>query len=103
MIDVVLMFGLINVVFEFVLLCMLPIRVRLRVLGNRNYQMLLHVGFLLLNLIVHWGTVLGTMASILSFICSLFTVRVAQIVFGKLVDGRYYTTGLIRYSTKELL
>lgn len=102
MIETVFMFGAINVVFEFVLLCMLSPRMRLRLLGNRHSQILLHMGFLLLNLMVHWGTLIGTMSSILAFICSLVTVRIAQTVFGHITDGRFYTTGLIRYSAKEL-
>ena len=103
MIEVVFMFGFINVVFEFVLLSMLSPRLRLRLLGSPNYQMLLHVGFLLLNLMVHWGTVVGTMSSVLAFVCSIVTVKMAQTLYGKLVDGRHYTTGLIRYSAKELI
>ena len=102
MIETVLMFGFINIIFEFVLLCMVPPRMRLRILGNPASQSLIHVGFLLANLIVHWGTVVGTMSSVLAFICSLATMRIAQIVFGRITDGRHYTTGLIRYSAKEI-
>ena len=34
MIDAVFLFGALNVLFEFVLLCMLPPRLRLRLLGS---------------------------------------------------------------------
>lgn len=102
MVDAVLLFGLMNVLFEFVLLCMLSPRVRLRVLGSPNKRNLLHIGFLLLNLIIHWGTVVGTMSAVMAFICSLVTVKVAEHVFGQIVDNRYYRAGLIKYSVEEL-
>ena len=103
MIGAVLLFGALNVLFEFVVLSMVPPRMRLRVLGNRNSQALLHFGVLLLNLIIHWGTLVGTMSGILSFVCSIFTVRIAQLVFGQIKDGRYYTVGLVKYSKEELV
>ena len=103
MIETVFMFGAINVVFEFVLLCMLPPRMRLRLLGTPSLQLTMHLTFLIVNLMVHWGTLIGTMSSILAFICSLVTVYIAQIVFGHITDGRFYKTGLIRYSAKELI
>lgn len=103
MIDAVLLFGALNVLFEFVVLSMVPPRMRLRVLGNRNSQGLLHFGILLLNLIIHWGTLVGTMSGILSFVCSIVTVRIAQFVFGQIKDGRYYTVGLVKYSKEELV
>lgn len=102
MIEVVLAFGLINIVFEFVLLSMVKPRARLRLLGNRNAQVLLHIGFLVANLIVHWGTVVGTMSSVLAFVCSMLTVKLAQQLYGSITDGRYYTLGVIKYSKAEL-
>ena len=103
MIETVLIFGLINVIFEFVLLSMIPPKQRLRLLGNHGAQMCLHVCFLLSNLIIHWGTVVGTMSSVLAFICSMITVQIAKLLYGQIVDGRHYTTGLIRYSKGELV
>lgn len=102
MISAVLLFGALNVLFEFVVLSMVPPRMRLRVLGDRNKQALIHVGVLLANLIIHWGTLIGTMSGILSFVCSIVTVRAAQIVFGQIKEGRYYTVGLVKYSAEEL-
>lgn len=102
MIDAVLLFGFMNIAFEFVLLCMLKPRTRLRVLGNPNYRNALHIGFLLLNLMIHWGTLIGTMSAVMAFISSLVTVQIAMKLFGYVVDGRHYHVGLIKYSTKEL-
>jgi hypothetical protein len=101
-IDAVLLFGALNVLFEFVLLSMVPPRWRLRLLGSAYACGLLHVGFLLLNLTVHWGTLVGSMASILAFVSSIVTVEVARRLFGVIKDGRFYTVGFFRYPAEEL-
>lgn len=102
MIDAVLVFGALNVLFEFVLLCMLSPRLRLRLLGSEAASNLLHVGFLMANLIIHWGTVIGTMSSVLAFVSSIVTVNIARVVFGRIEDGRHYRVGFIKYSVEEL-
>lgn len=102
MVGTVFAFGLMNVLFEYVLLCMLSPRMRLRLLGSEGAKRALHFGFLILNLTVHWGTLLGTMSAILSFICSIVTVRIASAMFGYIKGGRHYTTGWIKYSAAEL-
>jgi multisubunit Na+/H+ antiporter MnhF subunit len=95
-------FALVMSVFEFVILVMVPPRLRLRLLGNDISKTICHVGFLLLNLWVHWGTVVGTMSSTLSFITSMAVLGASTRLFGTVTDGRYYTVGWIKYSTKEL-
>lgn len=102
MIDAVLLFGAMNVLFEFVLLCMLKPRTRLRVLGDSSKKSMIHVGFLLLNLTIHWGTVVGTMSAVMAFVCSIVTMAIATKVFGHITDDRYYTVGLVKYSAEEL-
>lgn len=101
MIDAVLMFGFMNVLFEFVLLCMVKPKLRLRLLGNDGAKACMHLCFLCINLAIHWGTVIGTMSAILAFISSILTVHVAIWIFGTIVGTRY-TTGLIRFSREEL-
>ena len=103
MIDAVLLFGLMNVLFEFILLGMVPPKQRLRLLGNRNSQVLLHFICLSLNLLIHWGTLIGTMSGIFSFICSIGTVGIARFVFGYIEHGRYYKVGLVKYRREELV
>ena len=103
MIDAVLLFGALNVCFEFVLLCMLSPRTRLRLLGNEGASNAMHVFFLVANLAIHWGTLIGTMSGILSFVSSIVTVRVARAVFGTVTEGRYYRVGWIKYSREELV
>jgi hypothetical protein len=102
MIEAVLLFGALNVLFEFVLLSMLPPRYRLRLLGSPHACGLLHVSFLLLNLTVHWGTLIGSMASILAFVSSIVTVEIARRLFGVIKDDRYYTVGFFKYPAGEL-
>lgn len=102
MVDAVLLFGAMNIVFEFILLSMLAPRTRLRVLGSAHKRNLCHIGFLLLNLIIHWGTVVGTMSAVMAFVMSIVTVNGARKLYGEIVDDRYYTVGLIKYSVEEL-
>ena len=102
MIETVLVFGLVNIIFEMVLLSMMPVRMRLRVLGTPALASLMHIGMLLGNLMVHWGTVVGTMSSVVAFIGSLMALKAAERLFGKMVGGRYYHVGLIKYSVQEV-
>ena len=101
MVDAVLIFGAMNVLFEFVLLSMLPPRTRLRVLGSNEMCVVLHFVCLSLNLLIHWGTLIGTMSGIFSFICSIVTVQVARMVWGT-VRGTTYRRGLVPCSIEEL-
>ena len=101
MIDAVIFFGLINVVFELVVLGMIPPRVRLRLLGNKGAQTFVHVAVMVLVLTVHWGTVTGTMSAFFSFILSMVTVSIAQVLFGY-VRGTTYRRGIIGYAAAEL-
>ena len=102
MIDAVLLFGALNVLFEFVLLCMVPPRLRLRLLGSAAGSNLLHLSFLMANLIIHWGTLVGTMSGVLAFVASIATVNIARVVFGRIEDGRHYHVGFIKYAVEEL-
>ena len=102
MIDAVLLFGVLNVLFEFVLLSMLPARTRLRVLGSKAKQRALHVTFLVANLAIHWGTLIGTMSGIFAFVCSILTVQLARMWFGHITD-EIYRRGVLAYKRDELV
>lgn len=101
MVDAVFIFGALNVLFEFVLLAMLSPRVRLRALGSRAVTTALHFIVFALNLFIHYGTLIGTMSSILAFVCSLLTVAIARLVFGHIV-GSTYTLGWVKYAPQEI-
>lgn len=103
MIDAVLLFGALNILFEFVLLCMISPRYRLRLLGSKSACVALHITFLVANLAIHWGTLIGTMSGVLAFVASLVTVAMAKLVFGFVVERRYYHVGWLKYSVEELL
>lgn len=102
MIDAVLIFGALNVAFEFILLGMIPPRRRLRLLGNSGACTVLHFSFLALNLIIHWGTLIGTMSGVFAFVASMFTVALAKRWYGYIVADRYYTVGVRKYALEEL-
>ena len=102
MINAVLLFGVINTIFELVLLSMIPPKHRLRLLGSEGACNTLHCAFLLANLAIHWGTLVGTMSGVLAFVASVATVRFARKLFGHVANGRYYHVGWIKYSVEEL-
>ena len=101
MIEAVVAFGLINVVFEFILISMMPCRMRLRMLGSKGAQTCMHVVIMAFVLCVHWGTLVGTMSGFFSFILSIVTITIARSVYGYIEDGSYHRR-LIGYSIKEL-
>lgn len=102
MINAVLMFGALNVLFEFVLVSMISPRFRLRLLGSPSLSAAMHFGFLIANLVIHWGTLVGTMSGILAFVSSIATLEVAKRLYGSVTDDRYYRVGLVKYSVEEL-
>lgn len=97
MIDAVLLFGVINIIFEMVLLSMIPPKHRLRILGSAGACNTMHALFLLANLAIHWGTLVGTMSGVLAFVASVATVRFARKLFGHISGGRYYHVGWVKY------
>lgn len=102
MIEAVIIFGAMTAAFELVLLSMLSPRKRLRLLGSEPACNVMHVAFLVLNLVIHWGTLIGTMSGVGAFLCSLLTVRLARAWFGFITSDRYYTVGWTKYSVEEL-
>lgn len=103
MIEAVFVFSVMNVVFEFVVLSMLSPRTRLRVLGSKAKSNAMHVGFLVLNLVIHWGTVTGTMSAIGAFLCSIVTVAIARGVYGYITPDEVYRRGVLRFTREELV
>lgn len=101
MIDAVIVFGMINVIAEFVMLSMIGPRWRLRLLGNRAAQTVLHATIMVAILIIHWGTLIGTMSGFFSFILSIVTVSVAKATFGYIENDKYHV-GLVKYKREEL-
>lgn len=89
MIDAVIAFAALLAAFEFTILCMLPINLRLRLLGSGPARLATHFAMLGLNLWVHWGTVTGTMSATAAFVVSMITVFIARLLHGQITGGRY--------------
>ena len=102
MIGAVLLFGTLNALFEFVLLSMIPPRLRLRLLGSTGASNALHFGFLLVNVMIHWGTLIGTMSGVFAFVISIVTVAFARKLFGRIEADRYYHVGWYKYTLEDL-
>jgi hypothetical protein len=98
----VVAFALVLSAFELVVIGMISPRYRLRLLGSDSGKMIVHVGMFILNMVVHWGTIVGTMSATLSFITSITTIGIAAKLWGFLKDGRYYTVGLVKYSIADI-
>lgn len=103
MVEIVLTFAALLVLFEFVVLSMVPPRFRLRLLGNRAACTTVHITMLCLNLWVHWGTVTGTMSATGAFVVSIVTVEIAKLMYGTIVDDMRVRRGVIGYRNEELV
>ena len=102
MIDAVLLFAAINIVFEFVVIAMIPPKLRLRLLGSKPWSRALHVLILGGVLAVHWGTLIGTMSGFLSFCLSMLTVEIAKLMFGYITPDEKFHRRIIGYTAEEL-
>lgn len=103
MIEAVLVFGLLLSLFEFVLLSMITPKYRLRLLGSRAWSNATHMGMLLINIWMHWGTVTGMMSATGAFVTSIVTVEVARMMYGTITDGVRTRRGLLGYKNAELM
>lgn len=68
MLEIVLWFGFITAIGEFILLRTLSRKLRLWLTGPG--AVITHFGFAAFNLWIHWGTVTGTMTAVVAFIVS---------------------------------
>lgn len=84
MIFIVVTFAVITAMLELVILLKFaPIP-----LLNKNwFKAAVHIGVALLNLIVHWGTIVGTMTAITAALVSFMTLPLAMYI--KVVYNRY--------------
>lgn len=95
-------FAAINIVFEFVVIAMIPPKLRLRLLGSRVWSRVLHICILGGVLTVHWGTLIGTMSGFLSFCLSMVTVEITKLVFGYITPDEKFHRRIIGYTADEL-
>lgn len=102
MLETVIAFGFVISIFEFVIITMIPVRLRLRLLGSESAKLGFHIGMFVLNMVVHWGTAVGTMSATLAFIGSIATISIAARIFGCVKEDRFYHLGFIKYSVEEI-
>lgn len=103
MVEAVFIFAVLMAISEFVLISMIAPRWRLRLLGSSRARTFVHLMAFSLNLLVHWGTLTGTMAATGAFCVSMVTVWFARIVFGEISGDVLTRRGLLRFNTQELV
>ena len=103
MIEAVLVFAFISALFELGALSYLEPRTRLRWL-NRPGTLTFVVT--LANLLVHWGTITGSMTAATAGLASMATTSFARYYWGwiAVVDGRVrYYHGIVRFTREQLM
>lgn len=95
MIDAVLLFGAINIVFEFVLLSMIPPKHRLRTTRKRRWMQRGACTFFARRTSPFIGERWSARCPAFAFVASA-TVRFARKLFGHVANGRYYHVGWIK-------
>jgi len=83
MLEIVLWFAAITAVGELVILHTMKTKLRAWILGRATIRSMFHVGFAMLNLWIHWGTVTGSMTAVTAFVTSVAVLRTAQIIYLK--------------------
>jgi hypothetical protein len=101
MVETVMRFALLSAAFEFALLSKLKPRTRLRLLGSQRLIVATHAFFIISNLVVHYGTVTGSMTAIVAGIASFAVMPIARVVYGSITRNQYHP-GIVKYS-RELV
>lgn len=101
-IQAALLFAFLTSLAEFIILAKISPRRRLRLLGSGLRTNLMHLGFLMLNMFIHWGTLIGTMAAVTAAIMSIVVVALCKFIWGYIKDDRWYYPGQIRYPYEEI-
>lgn len=103
MIEAVLVFALLTAVFEWFVLAKLPLRTRLRVL---DFPGLISAFFFMANLLIHWGTMTGSMTAVTAALASFGVSSLSRRCWGYITrasDGRlWYVPGWRRFSPEDL-
>lgn len=101
MIEAVFTFALITMAFEFVVLMKLNPARRLRLLGSARWVTAIHVMVIGINLIIHFGTITGSMTAVTAGLSSFITIPLARWLSGYIANNHYHP-GAIKYSVSEL-
>jgi len=98
MLEATFVFALLTVLFEAALVIKMHQKTRMHVL---RYPALITGAFFVFNLIIHFGTVVGTMTAVCAGLASMAATSVLRWWFGWF-DGRYYIAGKRGFTTREL-
>lgn len=98
MVTAVLIFAALTAALEILILAKLSIPKRLRVLG---YPTLITATMFALNLIIHFGTMTGSMTAIVAALASIVTVEIARWYWGYIEKNRYYP-GKARFDVEQV-
>lgn len=103
MIEAVLCFAILTALFEWLVLAKLTPRIRVRVLRFPNT--ITAIAFVM-NLIIHWGTITGSMTAVTAALASMAVTELARKYWGcttKAKDGRiWYVPGKKKFTKEEL-
>lgn len=102
MLEAVFIFAFVSALFELIILMKLSPKVRCRILGNPALITIVHTFVITANLIIHFGTVTGTMTAITAGLASFATVPLARRISGFVRKGVYYP-GWKRYPVRLLM
>jgi len=109
LINAVLLFAALSALFEFAIVMKLKPRTRLRILGNDNKVRLIHLIVFVINISIHYGTVVGSMTAIVAALASFITIPLARWVSGYIQSYRsgngkleHYKPGLIHYNYDQI-
>ena len=101
MIEAVFTFAFVSALFEFVVLMKLKPRTRCRVLGSGRWVSLIHTVVIMGNILIHYGTLTGTMTAITAGLVSFATIPFTRWLSGYITAGVYHP-GRIRYNPQLL-
>lgn len=101
MIEAVFTFALVTMAFEFVLLMKLNPARRLRLLGSTRWVATIHTLVIMINILIHFGTITGSMTAVTAGLTSFMTVPLARWISGYIANNHYHP-GAIKYNVSEL-
>lgn len=101
MIEAVFTFALVTMAFEFVLLMKLNPARRLRVLGSTRWVTTIHVLMIMINILIHFGTITGSMTAVTAGLTSFITIPLVRWISGQITNNHYFP-GIVKYSVDDL-
>jgi hypothetical protein len=99
MLEAVLCFAFLTGLLELIVFAKMKPRMRLRVLGHPT--LITFVAFIV-NLIIHWGTMTGSMTAVTAALASVAATTIARTTWGY-INGSKIKDGVIKFKDSELI